>query len=56
MLPNHTRNQHFVSGVEQKLNANPQAADRNLRIYSSAWSIERLSAGVGKQEWEVDRQ
>jgi hypothetical protein len=35
MLANHTRNQHFVARVEQKLNAaNPQAADRNLRIYS----------------------
>jgi hypothetical protein len=35
MLENDTRNQHFLTRVEQKLNAlNPQAADRNLRIYS----------------------
>ena len=35
MLRNDTRNQHFLPRVEQKLNAlNPQAADRNLRIYS----------------------
>jgi hypothetical protein len=35
MLENDTRNQHFLPRVEQKLNAlNPQAADRNLRIYS----------------------
>lgn len=35
MLPNNTRNQHFVSEVEQKLNAmNPRANKKNLRIYS----------------------
>jgi hypothetical protein len=32
---NRTRNQHFLTRVEQKLNAlNPQAAERNQRIYS----------------------
>jgi len=35
MLANDTRNQHFLTKVEQKLNAmNPQADERNLRIYS----------------------
>lgn len=35
MLQNNTRNQHFLSRVEQKLNAiNPQANENNLRIYS----------------------
>jgi hypothetical protein len=35
MLENDTRNQHFVTRVEQKLNAmNPRAGARNLRIYS----------------------
>jgi hypothetical protein len=33
--PNDTRNQHFISRVEQRLNAsNPNADARNLRIYS----------------------
>jgi hypothetical protein len=32
---NDTRNQHFLTRVEQKLNAlNPNADGRNLRIYS----------------------
>jgi hypothetical protein len=35
VLVNDTRNQHFLTRVEQKLNAlNPQADARNLRIYS----------------------
>ena len=35
MLENDTRNQHFLTRVEQKLNAmNPQAGGRKLRIYS----------------------
>jgi hypothetical protein len=35
MLENDTRNQHFLTRVEQKLNAmNPQADARKLRIYS----------------------
>ena len=35
MLENDTRNQHFVSQGEQRLNAlNPQADPRNMRIYS----------------------
>lgn len=35
MLENDTRNQHFLTRVEQKLNAmNPQAGARKLRIYS----------------------
>ncbi|ACM31124.1 hypothetical protein [Rhizobium rhizogenes] len=35
MLQNTTRNQHFLSQVEQRLNAlNPQAKAANLRIYS----------------------
>jgi hypothetical protein len=35
VLANDTRNQHFLTRVEQKLNAlNPQADARNLRIYS----------------------
>ena len=35
MLENDTRNQHFLTRAEQKLNAmNPQAAARALRIYS----------------------
>ena len=35
MLENDTRNQHFLTRAEQKLNAvNPQADARKLRIYS----------------------
>ena len=35
MLENDTRNQHFVTQGEQRLNAlNPQAGARKLRIYS----------------------
>ena len=35
VLENNTRNQHFLTRVEQKLNAmNPQADARKLRIYS----------------------
>ncbi len=35
MLENDTRNQHFVTQGEQRLNAlNPQANDSNMRIYS----------------------
>ncbi|MCP1246745.1 hypothetical protein NKW54_12445 [Acetobacter cerevisiae] len=35
MLANETRNQHFVSQTEQRLNAsNPNSGHRNLRIYS----------------------
>lgn len=35
MQPNNTSNQHYLSRVEQKLNAmNPQAKSDNLRIYS----------------------
>ena len=35
MLENDTRNQHFLTRAEQKLNAmNPQAGARKLRIYS----------------------
>ena len=35
MLENDTRNQHFLTQGEQKLNAlNPQADPSNLRIYS----------------------
>jgi len=35
MLENETRNQHFLTRVEQKLNAiNPRAGARKLRIYS----------------------
>jgi hypothetical protein len=37
MLENDTRNQHFVTQGEQRLNAlNPQADPRNQRIYSFA--------------------
>lgn len=35
MLENNTKNQHFVTRTEQKLNAaNPEADDKNKRIYS----------------------
>lgn len=43
MLANDTRNQHFLTRVEQKLNAlNPQAAVRNLRIPTSRMLYPRL--------------
>jgi len=53
MLANHTRNQPFVGGVEQKVNAaNPQAADRNLRI-SSFRLIDRKGYQLECWSWKA---
>lgn len=55
MLENDTKNQHFVTQVEQRLNAaNPEADDKNKRIYSFRL-VDRENYGLVLEKPEGNR-